>query len=185
MPRPKAPARKVLLTEAQLRALRPKDAPFMVWDQLQGGLGLRVQPTGVKSWKVAYRHAGRLRWYTIGRYGRIGLAEARQVARQISARAALGQDPQGDKVQARVGDTLEQVHQRYLEVKAKASNKSWPQADKLMRNYVLPKLGKRKIKDIARQDLWRLFDDLRDRPVLANTVLASASAVFSGQRRAI
>ena len=44
---------------------------------------------------------------------------------------------------------------------------------------MLPTLGTRKTKEISRSDLWRLFDDLQDRPALANAVLASASAVFS------
>ena len=150
----------------------------MVWDDVQRGLALRVQPTGVKSFKVAYYHQGKLRWYTIDRYGAIGLKEAREVARVIRAKAALGQDPQGDKMQERIGETLVDLHERYLEKKAHES-KSWRQADKLMKRYVLPTLGKRKIKDVTSQDMWKLFDDLSKRPVLANCVMASVSAMFN------
>ena len=57
----------------------------------------------------------------------------------------------------REGDTLATVHDAYLAT-IKDKNKSWPQADKLMRTYVLPTLGKRKVKDITRADVWKLFD---------------------------
>jgi len=177
--RTKAPANKIQLTEGYLRTVRLRDSSFLVWDTYQQGLVVKVRPTGTKTFKVAYRHGGRLRWYTIDRYGAIGLKEAREVARKIRAKAALGEDPQGEKVKARVGDTLKDIHDRYMEMFAREKNKAWQQADKRMKVYILPKLGNRKIKDISRQDIWRIFDDLNDRKVLANAALASASAVFS------
>ena len=95
------------------------------------------------------------------------------------AKVALGADPQAEKMKAREGDTLSHIHQQYLE-QIRTKNKSWRQADSLMRKHVLHPnpLGGRKLKDITPKDMWRLFDGLHDRPVLANSVLASVSAVF-------
>jgi hypothetical protein len=149
-----------------------------VWDTDQEGLSVRIRPSGVKTFEVQYRHEGKLRWYKIERFGRIGLGEARIHARKVIAKAALGQDPQAEKMARRIGDTLSAIYPRYLEQKS-SENKSWRQADKLMRRYVLPKLGGRKAKDITKQDMWALFDSLHDRPVLANSVMSAASAMFS------
>ena len=177
----RAPNRR-RLTDQYIRKLTPpSDKSVMVWDTAQGGLALRVRPTGTKTFKCCYRHQGRLRWYTIDRYPAIGLSEAREVARNIRAQATLGADPQGEKMQSRVGDSLAHIHADYVTRYAQANNKSWKQANTLMRSYVLPKLGNRKARDINRRDVRRIFDELTEggRKVLANQVLAAMSAVFS------
>ncbi len=166
------------LTDAYLRSVKPRDKPFRVWDTRQLALCARVQPTGSISFLVWYRSRGKLRWFTVGRYGKIGVRQARQIAATVLAKAQLGKDPQARKMRQREGDSLATVHDAYLAT-IKDKNKSWPQADKLMRTYVLPTLGKRKVKDITRADVWKLFDSLSDRKSLANQVLAAASARFS------
>ena len=175
---PKGSQERRELTDAYLRSVKPRDKPFRVWDTRQLALCARVQPAGSISFLVWYRHRSKLRWFTIGRYGKLGVAQARQIARTVLAKVALGKDPQARKMRQREGDSLATVHETYLAT-IKDKNKSWPQADKLMRTYVLPTLGKRKIKDITRADVWKLFDSLSDRKSLANQVLAAASARFS------
>ncbi len=168
------------LTDRFVRTVEPGSERRVYWDTETGGLGLQVQPTGHRSWKVVYRHGGRPRWYNLGSYPALGLAEARPAARHIMARVALGEDPQGDKVKAREGEVLREVAERYVNEWARRNNKSWEQAEALMRRHVLPKLGSRKIAEITRRDVRRLFDKITtDHPTLANQVLAAASAVFT------
>ena len=61
MTRPKRATLKRKLTELYVRKLKPKAQPFLVWDTLQRGLALRVQPTGARGWKCIYSHHGRRR----------------------------------------------------------------------------------------------------------------------------
>ncbi len=188
MPKRKHKKGKPRLSNGFIRNVKVQKRCFY-WDEEppvgQLGLGLRVSPSGNKTFVVQYRYQGRLRWYMIDQYGAIGLKEARAAARIIRARAALGEDPQGEKVQARKeareGETFEQVHRSYVENSASRRNKSWPQQDKMMKRYVLPTLGRRKIKHIARKDLRAIFDELTGagRGALANQVMAAASATFS------
>ncbi len=168
-------------TDPYVRSLKPGPKTTMVWDTKQGGLALSVTRNGVKSFKVAYRHQGRLRWYTIDRYPNVGIAEARNTARQIRARAALGDDPQGEKVAKRQGDTLRVVAALYVERVAKKNNKSWKHTETLIKHHVLPVLGSRKLTDLKRGDLRRLFENItaRGSPITANQVLASVSAVLT------
>jgi hypothetical protein len=57
--------------------LRPAAKPYLIWDTVQRGLVLQVQPSGFKSYKLIYRHHGRPRWYTLGAADAIALADAR------------------------------------------------------------------------------------------------------------
>ena len=170
------------LTDRFIANLPKPETRKIFWDTVQAGLGLKVMPTGTKTFIAVYRHGGRPRWYSLGRYPRIGLKEARQAARVIMARAAIGEDPQTEKMETRQGETLRELQQRYLKEHARRTNKSWRQADALMRGYVLGTLGARKAKDITRRDVRRIFNELtiaKVRPVLANQVLAAISAVFT------
>jgi Arm DNA-binding domain len=60
-------------------------------DAVMPGLYLIIQPSGVKSWALRYRHAGYSRKLTIGRLPVFDLAEARAKAREaLQAIAAAG-----------------------------------------------------------------------------------------------
>jgi Arm DNA-binding domain len=99
MPRPRrdgspaaAPRRKRLTELFVARGAKPRAGAYNVWDAKQGGLVLRVQPTGQRSWKAVYRHHGRARWLHIGDARAIGLADARRVLQRQPppGRASVG-----------------------------------------------------------------------------------------------
>jgi hypothetical protein len=58
------------LTDAAVRALKPQEAPYKVSDG--GGLHVLVGVSGSKTWRLAYRHAGKQRMLTIGPYPKVG-----------------------------------------------------------------------------------------------------------------
>ena len=68
------------------------------------GFGLRVEPTGRKTFIARYRagggRSGTLRQATIGRYGTLTPDHARMLARKTLGAAASGSDPVGDKKKA-------------------------------------------------------------------------------------
>lgn len=77
------------LTDAGVERLGPGR-----WhDTAAPGLVVRVTPAGVGSYYVLYRHGRRLRWYRLDATAAMTLGKARRAARDIRARAALGQDP--------------------------------------------------------------------------------------------
>src|SRR5829696_3189753 len=57
------------------------------------GLVLRVSAGGTKSWNAVYRHHGRSRRLTIGRYPVIALDDARDRAREALCTVSRGIDP--------------------------------------------------------------------------------------------
>src|SRR5262249_25013507 len=137
-----------------------------------------VRPNGLRAWKVIYNIRGRTRWFHLGAGNAIGIKQARELARDIMYAVAKGEDPQADKRARRSAGTFAEIAQNYLEQHAQRHNKSWRQADALVRRYLLSKWAKLEAKAINRSQV-RLAIGRMAAPVLANQVLAAASAIFS------
>ena len=176
MPRQVPNKRK--LTAILLQKLKPQPTAFMVWDNYQRGLALRVEPTGYRAWKVIYRHGNRPRWFHLGAADSISLTEARRLAAEIMLEVARGHDPQAERKAKRMAGTFAEVADRYLNEHAKKRNKSWKQADALVRKYLMPAWAKLSIKAITRSDARTMMGHIGS-PILANQVLAAASTIFS------
>ncbi len=186
----KASPRRAKLTDIAIRQVAPGGRKFIVWDKA-GPLGLKVLPTGAKTFVVPYRHRGRLRWFTVGPAAgrnKIGLTKAREIARGVRDEAAAGKDPQGIKMRERVEERAEarattfgEFATLYVEKWSRNRHKSWRQGDKLIRRYVLPRLGDRRVESITRGDIRELFDVIsgEGHAVLGNQVLAAMGAVFT------
>jgi integrase len=185
MPRPRrdgtpaAPPHRRKLTDMFVSTIKPDKArTVVVWDEKQRGLALAVQPTGSKSWKVVYSCHGRPRWYNLGNANAIGLGDARRLANRVMLQVAEGVDPQAERMAERGRGTFEELAARYREEYAKKRNKSWKQADALVRRWLLPRWGKLQAQAITRADVRKTVARITA-PVLANQVLAAASAIFS------
>ncbi len=141
------------------------------------GLVIRVQPSGSKAWKVIYSRHGRPRWFHIGDANAIGLADARTLAAEVILQVAKGKDPAAARRAERGAGTFAEFAQKYLEQHAKKKNKSWRQADHLVRRYTIG-WSKLQASTITRADVKELIRCIKA-PILANQVLAAVSAIFS------
>jgi integrase len=175
---PRRAARKCKLTELYVRKLRPAAAAFVVWDSHQRGLGLKVTPTGAKSWKAVYSRHGRPRWMHLGAADAVPLAGARELAAAVMLAVARGGDPAAEKRAQRSSGTFADLARRYLEQYAKRHNRSWRQADGLVRRSLLPYWGKLPASSITRADVKAMMARARA-PIAANQTLAAASAIFT------
>jgi integrase len=162
-------------TEMWLRNLRPQEKKFDVPDEVRG-LFVRVLPSGTKTFYFTYSFRGRNRFYRIGPFDGIGIAEARRRAKQLIARVANDEDPQAEKRAKRSAGTWRQLHQRYVEEHAKRNNRSWQVADRLVRIHAKrwDSLGP---DQITKPDVRQVFNSVAA-PIMANRVKASISAVF-------
>lgn len=82
------------LTDTQLKQAKPKDKAYKLNDG--NGLYLFVAPSGIKRWRLDYKHphTGKRDTYTqIGEYPSVSLAEARNQAKQAKELLASGIDP--------------------------------------------------------------------------------------------
>jgi integrase len=182
--RSKRAARKQRLTELSVRNAKAIGATsIIIWDTLQRGLALRVQPTGGKSWYCVYSRQGRPRWLRLGHADSIGLADARTLAAEAMLAVAKGNDPAAEKKAERGAGTFADLAARYVEEHAKKNNKSWQQGDALVRRYALPRWSKLQAGSITRADVRAMLARIEGAPVLQNQVLAAVSAVFSWAMR--
>lgn len=173
---PRAPNKRKL-TDTFVHTVRPETSVQHVWDLKLRGLVLAIQPSGTKSWKCVYSRLGRPRWMHLGNAGSIGLSDARRLAGRIMFQVAEGKDPAAERAALRIAGSFEELADRYRE-HAMKRNRSWKQADKLVRRYLLPRWGKLRAADISRSDVKALFAQI-EAPILANQVLAAASAIFA------
>lgn len=79
------------LTEAAIRQAKPKQKPYKLADG--NGSYLEVMPSGAKYWRLKYRYGGKEKRLALGVYPVVGLAAAREKAREAKAVLADGNDP--------------------------------------------------------------------------------------------
>jgi hypothetical protein len=137
-----------------------------------------VQRTGYKSWKRVYSRGRAPRWHHIGAVGAVGLADARRLAARVMLRVAEGGDPVAERRAERASGTFEELARRYVDEHARRKNRSWRQADALVRKNLPPRWARLRAADIARSDVRAAMARI-GAPVVANQVLAAASAIFS------
>jgi hypothetical protein len=184
MPRPRQDgipaerATKCKFTELFIRKIEPREGAFLVWDTHQRGLAIQVQPSGHKAWKCIYSSNGRPRWYTIGVVDAIGLADARKLAGDVMYKVAQGADPCAEKKAARGQGTFQDLATRYVDEYARRRNRSWQQADALVRRHLIPHWAKLQANTITRQEVKTAIRRI-EAPIVANQTLAAASALFS------
>ena len=71
-----------------------------LWDTEMSGFGLRIYPSGRKSFVVSYSPHGRRRFFTLGAAALLTPAQARTQALEIFARVRKGEDPSGERLPA-------------------------------------------------------------------------------------
>ena len=83
-----------------IEALKPSEKRQEYPDHLVKGLRLIVQPSGIKSFQLRYKFAGKSKRLTLGRLDRgLGLAAAREKAREELLKLESGNDPLQEKRQ--------------------------------------------------------------------------------------
>src|SRR5918997_6892018 len=98
------------ITKRLVDATAPADRDVFVWDAELPGFGLRVKPSGTKSYLLQYRNAeGRSRRLTLGRHGPLTAERAREKALRLLASIADGADPTDEKAEARKAPTVAEL----------------------------------------------------------------------------
>jgi integrase len=172
------------LTKSVTERFAPAEADYVVWDAELPGFGVRVKPSGVKSYVVQYRNrkTGASRRQTIGQHGPLlTFHKAREQARIILADALKGNDPVADGWAIRTAPTMKQLAKDYLEQHAlpKKRTRSVENDRSMLDRIILPRLGGKKVSDVRSRDIHVLHVAMKGTPYQANRVLALMSKMFS------
>src|SRR6185369_2575085 len=134
------------ITKRLLDSLKlPETGEVKVWYTELRGFVVRFRAGGSRRFIVEWMRDRRTRRLTLGEYGALTAEQARELARQVLARVARGEDPAADLAEKRAAPTVRDLAARYLEQHAGPRKKpASVQADeRMVRLYVLPALGRR------------------------------------------
>ncbi|NPU99335.1 MAG: tyrosine-type recombinase/integrase [Candidatus Omnitrophica bacterium] len=156
---------------------------YALWDGQLRGFGLRITPSGTKSFIVFYRTGGKQRIITIGRFGVLTVDQARKRAQEILVEANQGGDPAEEKKKAHKS-TFAGLADDYLQNHSRIHKKSWREDQRRLNAYLLPAFGARRIVDISRAEVVNFHRKLgKEKPYEANRVISLLSALFEYARK--
>src|SRR5262245_44949932 len=109
----------VKITKRSIDSIQPAAKRTFWYDTNLKGFGLKVMPSGVKTWIVEYRPGagGRStpkRRLTLGRVGTLTPDEARELAKDMLAKVRAGQDPAAQKAEAKAAKTVGELCDLYI-----------------------------------------------------------------------
>jgi len=151
----------------------PTENQIVHWDSEIRGFGVRVLPSGLKTFILQYRNAeGIKRRTNLGRYGVMTVEQARDKAKIKLGAVAAGEDPADEARQARSGMTVAEMCDWYL-TEARAGNilgrKNRPiKASSLdmdasrIRTHITPLLGKRVVRHLTIADVEQMQADIKN-----------------------
>ncbi len=105
------------ITKRIVDGLEPQTGrDVFAWDSELRGFGVRVKPSGVKTFLIQYRNGeGRTRRLVLGQYGALTPEVARDLGRKKLSAVAEGKDPSAERHAAIAGMTVSEVCDWYLE----------------------------------------------------------------------
>lgn len=173
------------LTKRFVDSVKPTDQDHVLWDDDLTGFGLRVKPSGAKSWVVVYRtrNAGELRKMTIAKVGVLTPDEARTGAKAYLGAAAKGGDPAEERKAGRKDITVAELCDLYLkeaptiilEHKGRPKKASSLATDRSqIERHIKPLLGRRRVTSVGKENVEQFQSDV--------TLGKTASDVKTGKR---
>ena len=170
----------ITLSDARVKALRPRRVAYDIRDAKLRGFGVRVLPSGARRFFIHTQHRGTRVWKMVGDAGVMNVDEARARAATLFTAIRCGADAPVPAESTRFEVVAETVFRRYARV--------WkPQTLYVNRNYlrrqILPRFAGIPIADITRADVRHWFASHRATPVAADRSLPVLSVIMTEAER--
>ena len=168
----------ITLSEARVKALRPRPTAYDIRDAKLRGFGVRVLPSGAKRFFIHTQHRGTRIWKMVGDATAINVDAAR--ARAASMLAAIRGAADASPDAMRFETVAETVFRRYARVwkpRTLYVNRSY------LRRQILPWFAETQIADITRADVQRWFASCRATPVAADRSMPVLSVIMKEAER--
>ncbi len=165
------------LSNRVIDSARPQGSDYILFDEQLPGFGLRVLPSGKKSFIIQYRRNRQTRRFTFGRFGTMTAEQARTKAISLLAAVKAGGDPSVEEAQRKSAPTLAVLGERFLN--EHVSQHCRPSTEREYRRsielFINPALGRASVREITHSDISALHHRLRHIPYQANRTLGVLS----------
>ncbi len=174
---------KIRLTNHAISAARPRASEYTLWDSALNHFGLRVYPSGVRSFIVQIRVQGRMRKFALGRFPATGITEARKQAAALLARIWSG-EPIAPVRKSRAA-LFRDFAVRYRERrKGRWKPSSLETFDIYLRNRLMPHFGRLRLDTIDHVRVSAWFDAVSaEKPGAANRAFEILRAMLNTARQ--
>ncbi len=157
------------LTKRTVDAAKPlaDGREYVLWDGGLPGFGLRIKPSGVRSYIIQYRNReGHSRKLTLGRHGVKTPDEARKLARRLLSSVKDGADPAAMKAEARQALTVAELADVYLAEgpihKPNKKASSWEADRSNIERHIKPLLGHKTARSLTQAEVARFQADVAE-----------------------
>ena len=172
--------REPTLTEARVKALKPRKSVREVRDGRLRGFGVRVSPSGRKQFFIHCQHRGERIWKIVGEAGTMSVMDARTSAAEMLAAIRRGEEaphtPDETFFEA-VAETTFQRHEGVWKPGTLYVNRSY------LHSRIMPHFAGRPIAAIDRQEVLNWFARLRATPVAADRSMPILSVIMKEAER--
>ena len=168
--------RNLPLNQSRVDRLKPRNSTYDIRDTDLKGFGIRIPPSGKKSYFLQTQHERQRRWTKIGDADAMPEAEARSQARSLLASIRKGResipDLPADIAFEAVADEVFSYYRRHWKPRTLAVNVNYYE------NHILPWFKGRPIAGITRREVLEWFESLHAKPASANRSLPVLSVIL-------
>ena len=166
-----------------ITAARPRAKEYTLWDGTLAHFGVRVHPSGIKSFIVQTRVQGRMRKLTLGRFPEMGIEKPPREAATVLARLWGGEavEPARTKRAPLFRDFADRYRERRMNRWKPSSLETF---DIYLKNRLMPHFGRMRLDTIDHVRVSAWFDAASiDRPGAANRAFEILRAMLAAARQ--
>ena len=161
----------------RVRAAKPRARKYEIRDDVVTGLGLAVQPSGVRTFVLNRMVRGRRRYATVGSADTLTIPEARAEARRLIA--SFADTAKKDGGPRTPGYPMDAIAAEFLYRQARHWKPTTQESNAYMvRKYILPAFGHLTVDAIAVEHVKDWFASMADRPGSANRAMPVLSMMM-------
>ena len=152
--------KRLKLNEKALRDAEPKSGvSYQIFDTDVIGFSARVQASGARTFTIDYRHAGRQRRMTIGRWPEWSVTAARERAKELRRAIDEGQDPLAVREDFRETPRINDMIDRYIrEHLPKLAKTNAGDQVSMLKKMLEPTWGNKLVTEVTKSDVARFLD---------------------------
>lgn len=176
---------ELLLNDNLVRSIEIQDTEIEIYDCKVSGLAIRIFPTGGKSFVYRFKWDGKSKRFTIGQFPKIGVIQAREIAKDLYAKIRLGINPileKQQRVEKQRSPLFNELKKEYIQKYLPTIRDSTSKEFKRIIDSELACLYMTQLNQVSKSQVIQLLDKKafgQKHPTQANQIKIVLSSMFS------